>query len=344
MAHTKEQTALINKYLHSFVEVVKDNSFGKTDVEVKDTGIVTAVDIHHDDIILTVDISPAKDFKGLAGWICKLEDVKILDKKAVANKEVEQKVVNYIAFVRGKEKEYKKQIDSAYKDISIKQNEIRDTYHRLNELNTLKLSSYNKAKRIEKSKIINGIQELEDKYEAIESSSDRIIARTKPIILEYNGLDIPLGRYAVEIDIMGNVVFSVVDRVNEPHEEVSEIHPHITASGSPCWGTWLQSITEGLTSGNYLSVLSLIHSYLSQCDELGWYVSALAFGKDANKRCKECWALVDECDCDKCEECGRDEEHCDCTRCPDSGDRIEEVGGSYCNGCSSLDNDGVCDF
>jgi hypothetical protein len=182
-----------------------------------------------------------------------------------------------------------------------------------------------------------------------------LYATTKPIILRFQNIaevengddkiyDIEMGIYRIEINISKNtILFSRVSVVNATPPGIPCIHPHITNDGMACWGSWGTRVSELLVANDYLSLLLIINEFLSQCDPYGWYFNALAFDKDATKRCNRCWHLPDSCTCNICSKCGLrivqiidGEQICNCFRCPNTDDFVDEDK-EYCKECSSFD-------
>lgn len=328
------------------VKVVKADTFGICDVRKEDTGIVVR---YVDDEVIEVDIKPAGDFVGVKGWLCKITDVEVLDKKVIVDTKLRECTKDYIQFISNKSKSLLGKRDDLLNEITSYQDKILEDYKEIATITTLLRSHSTKVNRLESSTVSNKLQLVFDRYDSIDFSADttKLCAVTKPITMTWNDSNhelqsISMGTYEIVICLDESIKFSIVKPVYKKHTEVSEIHPHILESGKPCWGNWLSYITKHLQDNDYLGLLVTLHDYLSSCNREGWYVSALAFGEDATKRCNVCWELDDNCSCDKCTDCGEHMDNCDCVRCPDSGDRIDEVGGEYCSGCSSLDSDGVC--
>ena len=153
-----------------------------------------------------------------------------------------------------------------------------------------------------------------------------------------------MGVYEVFIDIAKGITFGYKSGGYVSDVRNRYIHPHIEASGIACWGTWHDTLLGMIKEQDYLSILRLAYEFLSECNNVGWYISGYAFAKDNKDRCPDCWELNSNCECDKCEHCREHTDNCDCIRCPSSGDRLDEIGSGYCNGCNSLNGDGRCEY
>jgi len=342
---------LQDKWIGKSVRIIYNKTFGCGEVKIGDIAIVTDVVAGSKELdtkdVLILSVLPVKDWNGVTDWSCLVKDVEIIDGSKLADDKHTKFISDYLLFVKSRSKIYVNKV----RETNLRMNTLEDELSRcityVKDWNKLIRSNSSSAGHQDKNKISNILKLLDSKYTSIVFNSDctKITAITKPIVMtfiDYNKVmhSIEMGVYYVNLDLVRGITFGVKSRVHEPVGDY--LHPHITGEGVPCWGTWGSFINDKHMSGDYLGMLLVAHEYLSACDRDGWYITGLAFGKDASKLCQNCWQI--ECGCDRCEYCDELLDNCECKTCPNSGDRISEVGGDYCDGCSHLDEDGRCNY
>lgn len=314
---------------------------GDSKIMVDDVGIVVSVG----DNTLIVDIEGKGDFKGIKGCIFAKDDLVLLDDSSIKPDKV---ALDYIDFCRQRIKIIEDKKFRVLKDIRVAQDNLYKWVGDVANYNTLIKSAKTKHASMSVDKVCNTFATLEGMFSNIRYVDSCIIAVTNPITLKFKDscdiVSIDMGVYEITLDIVEGITFRYVSGGYKSVTRSSYIHPHVMSNGDACWGSWHKTL-EGLhAESNYIAELRLAYEFLCSAEPSGWYISAYAFAKDNGKRCEDCWLLTDDCECHKCDGCGNHIDNCDCIRCPDSGDRIEEIGEEYCGDCSSLDEDGHCNY
>ena len=167
-------------------------------------------------------------------------------------------------------------------------------------------------------------------YEDVDIGADFILrAVTKPVVLRWRGIDIPMGTYIIVVEGTDVRITSKDARIVDHHY----IHPHIEKSGKVCWGGWGGRISGSIGKFDYLGLLFNIADFLRSVDEGGWFVSAGFWLTEAENRCQKCWELLESCQCGRvpCIHCGLPiGDGCRCIMCPESGERIGKEYDPYC--------------
>ena len=227
------------------------------------------------------------------------------------------------------------------RELQAKSEELWEIQHRIVEMNTLFKSSHGKytseANRLECKVTVKRLLESTKGYTGIEFNGTKIIATTKPVIIEYKGFKIPMGKYTVVVDVLAkDVNIQCVDSI--PNRDP---HPHINGHGNPCWGSYTDSVGVNIANSKHLKVLELAIDFLWSVYEDGWYTHVLYWlpANERSKICMDCFELIDNCSCEeaeRCEGCDRDRDDCECMRCPDNNEIIDRFPDEGCYRCRTL--------
>jgi hypothetical protein len=254
-------------------------------------------------------------------------------------------ILNYKEFYKNRARRYKGERISLLAQVDDTQSILSNLYKDIAKQNILYAEAINRHSRLNDTEIRNKLQEVSKVFTSITYDDNCIIGTTIPVMMTFTDyykdiITVPMGVYKIDLHLWQGIQFEHVSGGTRS-ENTSYIHPHISSNGIPCWGTWLKEIAAKHEAFDYLDELQLAYQFLCEANKEGWFINAYAFSADNKDRCKSCWELEENCECDKCEECGEHVDNCECSRCPRSGDLLDEDR-EYCNGCSSTDEDGHC--
>jgi hypothetical protein len=348
---TEKLKEVRKEWLGMCVEVVNNKSFGTGEVIIGDKGIVVDVESEQpvsDNYVLTLDILPdyknsTTKFYGSKGWRCYISDVS----KSSTDRYVNEKIKNIQQFFSKLPQIYKNKKTEVLNQIGAKQEEISKLYIDLANINTIIRSKNTKASNMTPEKIRNQCLVIQDMYSSVKIADNYLVATTYPVNMEYidhNGDKqlINMGVYRVEIDL-ANGISIYYETGGYPSNYRNEfIHPHIRTNNMICWGTWYSTLSENLVEHEYINVLRIVYNFLSTCTPSDWFINGLAFSKDNENLCNECWEHLDDCECNRCESCGENLDDCKCRRCPDSGELI--LSNIHCDGCNSYNESDGCTY
>jgi hypothetical protein len=335
---TAEILAEIKKeWLGKRVRVVSENvKCGMGGVKIGDIGSVSGVG---DAGRLFIN------FPSYSSWQCFTDIIELVDDSGAI---ISNKAIRYVRFCRGILNSYQKRRTDLLNELAVQQEGAKNIAKQIAETSILVRSYVSKHTALSGEKAEGMLESIKDKFSNIEFTTEEIVATTVPIVMRFEDWDkhsreIKMGVYRIYVSIFGETRFEYVSGGYEANIRESYIHPHISSSGKACWGTWHQGITDAHIEGDYIRELGVAYNFLCECDKDGWYVSAYAFAEDNGSRCRECWQLSDDCECDKCGCCGENNDNCECDKCPDSGDVIRNRD-SYCESCGNRDEDGRCSY
>ena len=185
-------------------------------------------------------------------------------------------------------------------------------------------------------------------YEKIVISAEEpyMFGYTKPIVINYKHDNHPselsgdyhLGQYKVELHLDTGNLHILSTEENGTRDGYQ--HPHISDNGDCCLGTYAPVVDDYLAKGLFLDALVVIHDYLSSVYPDDWYYPLMAWHKNADDYCHECW--YSPCDCgDKCVECNNHIDACGGTKCPNSGEIMPDgFPDDYCLDCDTCHREG----
>lgn len=157
-------------------------------------------------------------------------------------------------------------------------------------------------------------------YEMIEMMPTGLVkARTGTIIIDWEGVDVPMGQYEISIDEQESVRI----RSRENWDATSYPHPHVSTDHEPCLGDVRASIGKLVGAMQMAEALQVLHSFLcsynadSAYEKLSTYAPHLVSEGDDDEEsdpCEDCdERLTPYCIC----ECPSNEGAWSCSDCCD---------------------------
>ena len=231
--------------------------------------------------------------------------------------------------------ELKRGIEEKLNYIGRIESDLRKAYTEIHKMDILMRSNNSKIGAATANK--RGLFEvLMDSYSSIYFSNGYLIARTKDVKIKYVAHrdtishelegEYNLGAYDIRIGIFDNkLTIKQADMTKRPLDR-PEQHPHVQGEGVPCLGSYGFTINKEIAEYRYLEALQTISLYLNSVNPSDWYCPIFFWNRaiDLGDYCGDCWAHVDNCQCDRCEECGRHHDDCECITCPDTHDRLQD--------------------
>lgn len=285
-------------------------------------------------------------------WCAKIQDIEIINGVTGEIDElVEGLAVGYSELHRQHPAEkFNPRIQSLNSEINTTQENLTKLYHTLRDLNKLKECDVRRVRGISSNAQIREYFKhlLGNCYENIRVSNHGLELKglTKPIVIRAYHHNFQLGKFIVTVDFDGITIRNEVESAGRD----GYIHPHISdgsraesgirSAGNVCWGSYNNSFIAYLERYDYLRVLDLVHTFLSNVTLTSQYIDIRYWYPDADTRCARCWHIADECHCADCRHCGENEDSCECTTCPNTGNILPDgVGEDMCEDCDNWNSD-----
>ncbi len=228
-------------------------------------------------------------------------------------------------------------INSYWRGLQKSERELVDTF--IIE-KSLKRKASRLIKTIDKTTILKSLHTMFDEhmYEEIEFNNTYFYARTGDIYIKTRGYKYYIGKFDIQIKFDGTISFT-----NTVHPSNECCHPHVSNHGA-CFGNIQHLILPSITGGNYIGLLTLLHSFLTTYNKSGPFLEIQNGWQDyAIEWCMCCDIVLKKCKCKLhyCGDCNEEKDKCVCVKCPASDELITDRA-SYCEDCESVNGDGEC--
>lgn len=251
------------------------------------------------------------------GWVCKLSDIESCDDRVIQRTQATQ-------WHNRMTEHFGKQLTEARNDEESTVRKVRELERRVERYTPADADVFDKVKEM---------------VDAIKFDGTHMHIRTKRCYVpydidEYGHVKVDVGMFDIDVNFERNGAIQIL-QCDNTKTQMGYVHPHVTGSGTPCWGTYHANIVKYQSTLDVCSMITWILDFLTSCDRDGWYTSVLHWVTDEEKRkygidsdfCMNCEYHIDSCECDRCGNCSSMSGDCDC---------------SYCDGCDSYDDECEC--